>query len=204
MTTSVLRKLKNSTTTYLSIWWNRLIKLVVLNLLTLACSLTIVLIPSAIAALNSVILAILEYGDSEEVVKEYFQALKANFKFATLPGFLGLALIVVPLYSIWFYMIALSPSVAIFLNAVLLALVVLAWTWTAYFFVYSAQDSKPIRMRDVAVVMLYNSKSTLKLATPLLFILVFIVFFPYLFPFILIVGISSIQLMICMILRKEG
>lgn len=197
MVSTALSRLTRSVGVYFSVWWGKLIKLVMLNLLTIACCLTLVLIPSAIIAMNRVLLSILDHGDCEGLLKPFFQTVKAQFRSATLPGLLCVAIILAPLYSAWFYLQIAPPALGILLSAALISLVLVAWIWSAYYFVLCAREHAPTSTRAVLATIVRNPKHTAKLVVPLLLTVVCVSFFTYVFPVMLLIGFSSIQLAVC-------
>lgn len=185
---------------FFSIWWNKLLKLVLLNLLTIACSLTVILLPTSIVAMNSILLSILDQEDNEGFIKKFFRVMKSQFKEVTFPGLISLIMLVTFIYPLWFYMYFFTPVIAILFSSVLISLIVVVWVWSTYFYVFSAKGCKP-DVQSIFVAIVRNRYHTLKLILPLILIALLISFFLYSFPFILLIGISSIQLIICISLR---
>lgn len=202
MVSTALSRLTRSIGVYFSVWWGKLIKLVMLNLLTIACSLTLVLIPSAIIAMNRVLLSILDHGDCEGLAITFFQTIKTQFRSATIPGLLCITIILAPLYSVWFYLQVTPVALGILLSAVLISLVLVVWIWSAYYFVFCAREHTPISTHAVLLAMVRNPAHTAKLMVPLLLTMLCVFFFTYAFPFMLLIGLSSIQLMVCISLQK--
>ena len=99
--------------------------IVVLNLLTLVCSLPILTAGAALTALNDACIRLVRMEDGE-LARDYFRAFKANFKKATLLWLLFLAAALL----VWFdYLAALSyvPQMRVAVLAVALILLAVAF-----------------------------------------------------------------------------
>jgi len=155
-------------------------ELVILNVMTLLCSIPVLTIPAALIAQQRVIICLCS-NDGFSLVKTYFRefqkAIPAGFLFDLLLLPMILMIMVLGGYSSMF-----SQNAS---GLVLLLLMVFAvvWSWTVYSYAFVMKASMDLRWKDVLVnsllLSVLESRQNLRLLLPLLLFAAGVFFLPY-------------------------
>lgn len=122
--------------------------LIVLNLLTLICSLPVITVGAAFTAMNDIIIHIVR-GEETYIVRPFFRSFAANFKKGTL---LGLLLLAAAALLVFDYLAALAYIPVLRAGIAAIGVIVLAVAIYAFALLSRYENTLPATLKNAAVL----------------------------------------------------
>jgi len=171
---------------------NKVADLMLLNVLTLICSIPIFTIGASLTACHYVALKILR-NEEGYIAKEFFKSFKANFKQATLVWLIAMIVIVVLILD--FYIMMTNPELAIgyWVEVLLIVTVILLSFTLCWVFAMMAKFTNTLKatLKNSFALSVIRFPRTILMLICYAIPVVIALFFFQAFPFVLLFGISA-------------
>ena len=173
--------------------------LLILNLLTVVCSLPIVTIGASITSMNAVCIRLVR-GESNSVLSEFFRSFRSNFKKGTL---LGLLLLAVSALLYFDYLAAQNYVPAFLIGITAIAILFLAVFEISFAMLARYENTLLLTLKNSALLAVaYFPRTLLMLMFSIGFWLACVVFFRIMGYVLFMFGLSLPCYVSCMLLRE--